>query len=126
MDKSNLNSLLIAPEDMEALVDLWKKRLDQFKQIKELSDESKKAGYLFILHSRDLSQLIGIKEKDLSNLRGTENGVPYYRPGEKSCYYEFEEALKRLSNYKFSSIKEEKASRNKKPQEAESSNNPQH
>jgi len=117
MSSEKTRSLLIAPEELEEILDLWKQRLEQFKQIKALSDESKENGYPFVLHSQVLSKVLGIKEKDLANLRNTEDGVPYYRPGGKSCYYEFEEALQRLSHYKFSSIKEEKASRHQKQNE---------
>ena len=124
MDLPNFMHSPIDPEKLEQLLAVWSDRLEQFKRIKALSDDSKKAGLPFRLHSKYLSHILGIKEKDLANLRDTETGIPYYKPGKKNCYYDLNDALLRLSRFKFASIKEEKASRNPKPQEAESSHNP--
>ena len=83
MDLPNFMHSPIDPERLEQLLAVWSDRLEQFKKVKALSDDSKKAGLPFCLHSKYLSHILGIKEKDLANLRDTETGIPFYKPGKK-------------------------------------------
>ncbi len=111
MDLSNLAYPGINLEKMEQLVVVLRTRLDILKKLKAVSDEAKSAGVPLYIPSKEMAEALGITEKDLSNIRNSENGPKYSKPGAKNCYYEWDDVLPWLPHYKYRSIKEEKAAK---------------
>jgi hypothetical protein len=114
MDLSNFAYPGINLEKMEQLVVGLRTRLDILKKLKAVSDEAKSAGVPLYIPSKEMAEALGITEKDLSNIRNSESGLKYSKPGSKNIYYEWDDVLPWLPTRKFSSTKAEKASLAKK------------